>query len=251
MRTVSWFSCGAASAVATKLALSEGPVTIAYCEVVEEHLDNARFLRDCEEWFGQKVVVLGNDKYHRSIYEVFLKTRYLKGPKGAKCTGELKKRVREVFQLPTDRQVFGYTREEEDRVNRFIDANNDVDVWPILIERGLSKADCLGIVQNAGIELPMMYKLGYRNNNCVGCVKGEAGYWNKIRIDFPEVFERMAQTEEALGRTVTKLNRKGKWIRPTLRELPPDAGNYPKEQEIECGIFCHMAEDIIDTGENS
>ena len=52
IRTVSWFSCGAASAVATKLALSEGEVTIVYCEVIEEHPDNKRFLADCEKWFG-------------------------------------------------------------------------------------------------------------------------------------------------------------------------------------------------------
>lgn len=40
-RTISWFSCGAASAVATKLAIAEGgPVTIAYCEIEEEYPDN-------------------------------------------------------------------------------------------------------------------------------------------------------------------------------------------------------------------
>ncbi len=56
MRTVCWFSCGAASAVATKIALKEatGEVVIAYTEVKEEHPDNKRFLAECEEWFGQK-----------------------------------------------------------------------------------------------------------------------------------------------------------------------------------------------------
>lgn len=240
-RTISWFSCGAASAVATKLALAHGPVTIAYCEVVEEHPDNKRFLRDCEEWFGQEIIVLGNDKYDRSIYKVFEKTRYLKGPRGARCTGELKKAVRKAFERLDDRQVFGYTVDEQNRVDRFIDANNDVDIWPILIEKGLTKNNCLAMLESAGIELPAMYKLGYRNNNCIGCVKGGAGYWNKIRVDFPEVFERMAQMEELLGRTVTKIYKNGELIRPTLRELPVNAGNYPKEQEIECGIFCHMA----------
>lgn len=242
-RTVSWFSCGAASAVATKLALAEGsPVTIAYCEIKEEHPDNKRFLRDCEQWFGQEIIVLGNDKYGRSIHEVFRKTRYLVGVGGARCTKELKKAVRKDFERPTDRQVFGYTIEEEHRVERFIDANVGVDIWPILIERNLTKSNCLAILQNVGIELPAMYKLGYSNNNCLGCVKAGAGYWNKIRVDFPDVFEKMAQTEELLGRTVTKYHKDGKLIRPTLRELPVNAGNYPKELNIECGIFCSMAE---------
>ena len=250
MRVVSWFSCGAASAVATKLAISAGdPVTVAYCEVVEEHPDNKRFLEDCEKWFGQEIIILGNDKYNRSIYEVFTKTRYLKGPSGARCTGELKKAVRQRFERPDDRQVFGYTAEEVNRLDRFLDANNDVDIWPILIERGLTKSDCLAILENAGIELPAMYALGYRNNNCIGCVKGEAGYWNKIRVDFPDVFERMARMEEMLGRTVCKIQKtvdgKQTLERMSLRELPPEAGDYPKEQEIQCGIFCHMAEEDI------
>ena len=30
-----------------------------------------------------------------------------------------------------------------------------------------------------------------------------------------------------------------------LADLPKDAGDYPKEQAIECGIFCHMAEESI------
>ena len=242
-RYVSWFSCGAASAVATKMAISTGrPITIAYCEVKEEHEDNKRFLKDCEEWFGQKIKVLGNDKYNRSIYEVFRKTKYLKEPSGARCTGELKKKVRKDFEKVGDVQIFGYTVEEQNRVNRFIDANNDIDIWPILIEKGLTKNDCLAMIQNAGIELPKMYKLGYHNNNCIGCVKGEAGYWNKIRVDFPDVFEKMAQTEELLGRTVTKIYKNGELHRPTLRELPENAGDYPRELDIECGIFCHMAE---------
>ncbi len=37
-----------------------------------------------------------------------------------------------------------------------------------------------------------MYDLGYPNNNCIGCVKGGMGYWNKIRKDFPEVFQKRA-----------------------------------------------------------
>jgi hypothetical protein len=76
-RTVSWFSCGAASAVATKLMLAEGePITIAYCRVKEEHPDNMRFLKDCEKWFGQKIVILENEKYKGSCHEVSTTKRH-------------------------------------------------------------------------------------------------------------------------------------------------------------------------------
>lgn len=195
-RIVSWFSCGAASAVATKLAILDAKksgheLVVAYCEVIEEHPDNKRFLIDCEKWFGQKIIVLGNDKFDRSIYKVFEKTRYLAGTHGARCTGELKKQIRIDFQKPNDVQIFGYTIEEQNRVDRFIDANNDVEIINPLIDRGLTKQDCIAMIQKAGIDIPEMYKLGYLNNNCRGCVKASGPpYWQKIKIDFPKYWKK-------------------------------------------------------------
>ena len=266
-RVVSWFSCGAASAVATKLALAKGPVTIANCEVIEEHTDNVRFLKDCERWFGQEIQVLGNDKYGRSIYEVFEKTRYLVGPGGARCTGELKKAVREKYQQPDDIHVFGYTVEEISRVDDFIDANNDVKIITPLIDAGLTKSDCLAMVENAGIELPVMYQLGYKNNNCRGCVKASGpGYWVKIRVDFPDYFDKMNAMEIHLGRTVCKIDMNtvkvrypeiyeelgrpetknatggSTYWRPRLDQLPEDIAPQDDSIDVQCGIFCHMAE---------
>jgi len=237
-RIVCWFSCGAASAVATKIAISENagklPLIIAYTEVIEEHPDNKRFLADCEKWFGQEIIILGNDKYKRSIYETF-KTSAMNIKGSAPCTQRLKKQVRIKFEQPTDRQVFGYTAEEQTRLDRFIDANNDVDIWTPLIDKGLGKEDCLAMLKNANIELPEMYRLGYHNNNCIGCVKGGMGYWNKIKVDFPKHFERMASLERFKSQTVLKDR--------YLDELKPTDGNYPQEQNIECSIFCQLAEE--------
>jgi len=243
-RIVSWFSCGAASAVATKLAISSGdPVTVAYCEVIEEHPDNKRFLKDCEEWFGQEIEVLGNDKYKRSIYEVFDKTRYLAGHGGARCTLELKKNIRKEFERPDDIQIFGYTSEEQNRLDRFIDGNNEVDVRAPLIERGLTKQDCLAMIQDAGIELPEMYKLGYNNNNCRGCVKAQSpAYWKKIQIDFPEYFDAMSKQEQRLGVKICKATIDGVAdVRMPLTELPEWIKPMDDTADIQCGIFCEMA----------
>jgi len=244
-RIVVWFSCGAASAAAAKIVLGmnrgDRQLVIAYTKVVNEHPDNMRFLADCEKWFSYPITILSNIEYGGDIYEVFRRTRYLVGPTGAACTRLLKKDVRKQFQQLGDVQVFGYTVEEQDRLDRFIDANNDVQIRAPLIERGLTKADCLAMVKRAGIELPEMYRLGYVNNNCIGCVKGSAGYWNKIRRDFPDQFERMAQIEEELGRTINVSRIGGVRRRISLRELDPSAGNYEAEPNIECGIACELA----------
>ena len=245
-RIVSWFSCGAASAVATKLAIKQygKDVVVARCVVREEHPDNDRFAKDCEDWIGVPVLNLINEKFDGSIYSVFEKRKYISGHAGAPCTVELKKEVRKKFELPTDTQVFGYCAEEQDRWDSFIDANNINAVAP-LNDRGLEHSDCLAIVKQAGIELPVMYKLGYQHNNCIGCVKAQGmGYWNKIRDDFPEQFDRMAKFSRALGVTLIKDNK----TRIFLDELQRGKGNYQEEPEIQCGIFCHMAESEIANG---
>jgi 3'-phosphoadenosine 5'-phosphosulfate sulfotransferase (PAPS reductase)/FAD synthetase len=241
------FSCGAASATATKLAIDEfgaNNIRVVYLKTNSEHLDNERFLLECQDWFGVEIEQHESEVY-MDIWHVFEKTRYLVGPRGARCTGELKRKVAEsLINYGPDQEIeiMGYTAEETKRVKQFISQNSERRLYPILVERGLTKADCLGFVDRAGIELPAMYKLGYRNNNCIGCVKGQAGYWNKIRVDFPEVFERMARVEEDLGRTICKKewteNGEKKRKRISLRELPPDLGHYPSEPSVQCGMLC-------------
>ena len=242
-RIVCWFSCGAASAVATKLMIAENagrmPLVIAYTEVAEEHPDNKRFLADCEKWFAQPITILRNESYGGRIYEVFRRERFLVGPSGAACTRLLKRGVRKSFEQPGDIQVFGYTAEEEERAAGFWERNPALVGRAPLIERGLGKPDCLAMLQDAGIEIPAMYRLGYRNNNCIGCVKGGAGYWNKIRRDFPETFDRMAAVERDLGRTIIRVNGEGLY----LDEMPADMGVSQEEPDIECSIFCHMAKE--------
>jgi len=246
-RTVCWYSCGAASAVATKIAVDEfgsSPLTIASIYLKREHEDNARFTKECAQWYGRTIHQLQDLKYDADPYVVFMRTRYLLGKDGAACTRILKREVRESYQKPGDRHVFGFTYDERDRFDRFLDANNHINSDAPLIRHHLTKRDCFGLLQKAGIELPMMYRLGYHNNNCIGCVKGAAGYWNKIRRDFPETFELMAQTEEALGpgrTTQVKITVNGKRRRATLRELPPNVGNYETEEHIECGAACQVA----------
>ena len=91
-----WFSCGAASAVAAKLTIDKyDDVRVIYNPVINEHPDNLRFLKDVEKWIGQEIELAVNPKYpNGDINEVFKDRRFMSGPKGAPCTGELKKKAR-------------------------------------------------------------------------------------------------------------------------------------------------------------
>lgn len=73
-----------------------------------------------------------------------------------------------------------------------------------LIDSNLTKEDAHGLLDRLGIKRPAMYDSGYKNNNCIGCVKGGMGYWNKIRKDFPDVFEKRAKLEREIGATCIK-----------------------------------------------
>jgi hypothetical protein len=249
---VVWFSAGAASAVATKLTLAAtnpGEVVIARVDTGSEHPDNVRFAADCERWFGQPVHLLRSDRY-RDTWHVWEDRRFLIGHEGAPCTGELKKAVRYAFERPSDRQVFGYTADlrELDRAARFREQNPGVDLVTPLIEHGLTKADCLAMVERAGLVLPAMYQLGYRNNNCIGCVKGGIGYWNKTRRDFPDVFARMARLERDLGHSILTDRAGGSRVPLWLDELDPDRGDYDTEPDIDCSLMCALAETVIEVG---
>lgn len=263
MRIVSYFSSGVPSAVATKLALTAkwpsgyDEFVIYNFEIVEEHEDNKRFLSDCQKWFGHthQIETVGNDRYNRSTDKVFLDTKYLVGPYGARCTSELKKAMRHKFGKPSDLVILGYTSEEEHRVKRLQLAEPMLKIWPILIEKQLDRNETMALFERTTIELPIMYRLGYRNNNCIGCVKGGAGYWNKIRKDFPNRFAEMAKIERQLGRTICKRE----WVesgerkteRIYLDELPEGLGRYNFEPEFQCGIFCHTAEMDISAAHNA
>lgn len=249
-RIVAQFSCGAASAVATKLALADYGTThdvqILNAYLANEHNDNRRFLADCEAWFGRPVTVLRDEKYGADIIEVFRRERFMKNQYGAPCTKLLKRRLLDTWKLPGDVMVFGYTAEEVDRLEDFRERNPDRPVIAPLIERGLGKEDCKAMIQRAGIELPLMYRMGYDNANCIGCVKGGEGYFRAIREDFPEQFEQLCQVQDTLGAGSYLHRNRTTNVRFSLRDL----GEGPVrriEKLPACSFFCEMAEaDIIE-----
>jgi|TARA_Y100000310_G_scaffold151235_1_gene150788 3'-phosphoadenosine 5'-phosphosulfate sulfotransferase (PAPS reductase)/FAD synthetase len=237
-RVVVWFSCGASSAVAAKLAIQEygDRCVVAYCDPGGEHPSNKKFLKDVEEWIGQEIIVLRNTKGYKDHFDVFRKTKYINGIQGARCTIELKKKCRFEFQLADDIHIFGYTAEEKKRAKKFNHHNHELTTDWILIRKEVSKGDCLGVLWKARIDIPILYDLGYNHNNCIMCPKGGKGYANKIRVDFPEHFQEMALIEREIGHSIFRNEEDGSRI--YLDELDPKAGNFATEPPISCGIGC-------------
>ena len=235
MRKLGWFSCGAASAVAIKLIPEAQPV---YCETGSEHPDNERFMADCEQWLGRLVTRLNGD--YRDTWSVWEDRRYLAGISGAPCTVELKVAPRLAFQRPDDVHVFGYTADGPDaeRAVRLRANYPELKIETPLIDRGITKAACIAMIERAGIKPPVMYGLGFQNNNCIPCVKATSpAYWALVRKHFPDKFERMAKLSRELDVRLCRINGE----RAFIDEIPLDHETTNPIQPS-CDFLCHLAE---------
>lgn len=236
-----WFSCGAASAVAAKITIDKygkEQVRVINNPVAEEHPDNHRFLKDIEKWLDVKIETAINPDFPDcSAVSVWKKRKYMSGVAGAPCTQELKKKARQIWETNNkpDWHVLGFTVDEKSRFERFVLTERS-NVIPILIDAGLTKKDCFKILMDAGINPPEIYRLGYPNANCIGCVKATSPeYWNHVRKNHPIVFEKRSTQSREIGCKLVR--HKGQ--RLYLDELPKTArGKSMKAMTIDCGIFC-------------
>jgi len=238
-RRVRWFGCGAASAVAIAMDLKANPGgVVAYCETNAEHPDNARFLADCEKWWGVPVVRLASSEY-ADTWDVWERRKFLAGPTGAPCTGILKVAPRVTFQRPDDIHVFGYTSDSGDqaRAKRLAETFFELEIVNPLITAGLDKAACLALVAGAGIALPVMYSLGFGNNNCIPCPKATSpNYWSALRLHFPAEFSRMSELSRRLGARLTRIADE----RMFIDEIPADWPTLNPTAPA-CDFLCQIA----------
>lgn len=242
-RVLCWVSTGAASMVAAKLELERSPgALLVRCETNNEDEDNYRFEADCVKWLGRPVTLIRSDKY-ASVREVWAGERYMSGTNGASCSRALKFRPRLEFQRPTDEHVFGYTADKSD-VKRFETLRKaffEMKVRAPLIERGITKAMSLALIERAGIRLPRSYAMGFPNANCLrtGCVKASSpDYWSLLRKHFPEAFAETAAQARALGCRLTRI----KGERAFIDEIPLD---QPTLNPIvpACDFLCQISTD--------
>ena len=280
-----WFSCGAASAVAAKKTIEKyrsiATIRVINNPVVEEHVDNQRFLKDVQAWLGITIETATNRNYPScSAVDVWRQRKFMSGPDGAPCTIELKKMARRQWEEENhcDWHVLGFTVDEKNRSDNFIRGERS-NLLPILIDEGISKTDCFDILRGAGIDLPEIYKLGYPNANCIGCVKAtSATYWNHVRKVHPVVFIERKEQSDDIGAKLVRCHPKylsfcakrscGEWYdertgeclhktdpktgkrklvvpRIYLSELPEEAKGRPmKGLLVECGIFCEERPDL-------
>jgi hypothetical protein len=260
-KIIAWWSGGITSAVTCKLCIELyglENIEIIFIDTFNEDEDTYRFKKDCEVWYGKEIQTITGigDKY-KSIQEVWLKHKSLNVANGAVCSSELKRQVREVWQKNNSfkHQAFGFELDEVKRAKSMtLNHPKAKAIYPLLLY-GFSKKDCIKIVQDAGLEVPRMYQLGFLNNNCfkTGCVQGGIGYWQKMKREFPDKFNSMADMEHKLtelkGKPVTMLKDQSKngglvFLKhnvnyPEIKDISKMKGREP-EPLFECNGFCGL-----------
>lgn len=271
MKILAWWSGGITSAAACKIVIDQygkDCVDVVFIDTMNEHPDTYRFLMDCEQWYNKPIKFIKNPNY-TDIREVWLKYLSLNVANGAICSSELKRATRIKYQKEHDydHQVFGFEfgKKEFNRAESMkLNYPDSKPIFPLL-QMGMYKEDCIKYVQDAGIEVPMTYKMGYNNNNCfqTGCVQGGIGYWQQIKRQEPKKFYRMAVWEHLLtdlkGEPVTMLRDRGQGKSGKLFLVPhldyPDINDIsqkkgrPTEPLMECNGFCGL--DDLNKNENT
>lgn len=265
-QVVCWWSGGITSSVACRLAIDFFCIDrcrFIMIDTANEHDDTYRFKDDCEKWYGKQIEVITaiGSKYN-TIHDVWLKHKSLNVATGAICSSELKRMVRVDWQKENEyaHQVFGFefNRKEFNRAMGLkLNWPDSKPIFPLLM-MGYDKEKCIEIVKNAGIEPPIAYSYGLKNNNCLntGCVQGGIGYWKKIQQLWPDKFNAMADMEHKLtelkGKPVTMLKDQSKEAKQSgnelvfLRKHPSypllkcidDMGDTTIEPLMECNGFC-------------
>lgn len=254
---IAWWSGGADSAIACWLCLQwfgKENVLVVFIDTKNEDDDTHRFKEDCEKWWGVPIMSISSKDWD-SIEDVWEHYLSLNVATGAICSTELKREVRQGFQLRNNYsyQAFGFDVDEIDRARQMKkNYQSSRPIFPLIYEL-IKKGESIKILQKHSIEPPNSYKMGYSNNNCLktGCVKGGIGYWQKIQTDFPDKFDAMADREHRYtnmkGSPVTICKDQGKGGGLVFLKPHP---NYPDMKDIsmmkgrmaeplmECNGFC-------------
>lgn len=290
---IAWWSGGVTSAVACKIALNTiENVSLVMLDTMNEDEDTYRFKKDCEKWYGSKIEMFKHPEFD-SIQDVWRKYKSLSSATGAVCSSYLKNHAREIYckGKNVECHIFGfeYHPKEINRAENW-ERNKGLKAYFPLIENRITKIKAIDIIKQAGIEIPNVYSLGFNNNNCfkTGCTQGGIGYWQKIKIDFPEKFEYMANMEHELSsikgepvvichdqrmdRVITKWDYSKRTGKPTSKSKlflrhNPDFPEVPTIdiingkhisilEEFECNGFCGLSKnenqlDFLDLFDNA
>lgn len=232
-----------------------------FADTKQEDEDLHRFLKDQERYFGIEIERIADG---RTIWQTWKDRRCitLRLPSGADvapCSMLLKREVIDTmittrYAPGTYTRVFGYEWSEIDRMSRLEADIAPEKAWFPLAERPyVDKCHISNFLEEIGIEVPRLYKLGFEHNNCGGgCVKAGQAHWAHLWFTLPDRYLMWEEKEEEFRQWIDKdiailKDRRGGQSKPmTLQafrgRLQRGDTDYDKDDWGGCGCFAPMAQ---------
>lgn len=180
----------------------------------------------------------------KGVWDVFRKERYLGNSRIDPCSRVLKREAAErwVKSRYGPEEVVVYIGIDWTEEVRHLKTRARLSPYPVespLCEQPRDedpKAAARDLLAASGIELPRLYRLAFKHNNCGGaCVKAGKGQWAHLLRTMPEVYRYHEEEEQALREhlrkdvTILREQRDKTRYRITLRELRErvEAGGRP------------------------
>lgn len=169
-----------------------------------EHPDLYRFLNDLSAHFRHPITF---DSDGRSPEQLFHDHHALANNRMPFCSHELKAKRLQAFYKHADTLVFGIGADEMHRAQRLVGVYQVVAAktnrWPKLlfplIQENVSKEQVSDFLKDAGIQEPLLYRLGFLHNNCSGgCVRAGKKHWKLLYEKLPEVYAERERVEREM-----------------------------------------------------
>ena len=212
-RVIVALSGGKASAWCADWALKNYPredVVLYFNDTKWEHPDLYRFMAELGTHFKHQIIV---DSDGRNPEELFMDNRALASNQMPFCSRILKAERLQKYYEDGDVLVFGIGEDEEHRAKRIVGVYQLVAaktgkfpklIFPLISEK-VTKKDIDKFLADAGIAEPIVYKLGFKHNNCAGgCVRAGAAHWALLLNKLPDIYRERERVENRIREHLKK-----------------------------------------------
>jgi 3'-phosphoadenosine 5'-phosphosulfate sulfotransferase (PAPS reductase)/FAD synthetase len=229
-------------AVQNRVKLKMENLVLYFNDTHWEHEDLYRFLDDLEDFLCYPITI---DSDGRDPEQLFYDEKILGSNMVPVCSRKLKGEMLQKYVERGDIVYFGIDETEFHRAGRINMIYTGFGVWSKfpLIEQKITKEQVKEKINEIGIEIPVMYKMGFKHNNCSGgCVRQGKASWKLLLETMPDVYAERERLErefsEKAGKKCTFL--KGvslQQVREAI-EMQPDLFNDEDLDGIDCMGFC-------------
>ena len=214
---------------------------LLFADTKMEDEDLYRFLNEGAEILDTELKILADG---RNPWEVFEDVKFLGNSRVDPCSRILKrdlirKWVEDNYTHEECVIYMGMDWTEGHRLERTQGHWQPYTVKAPMVEKPLlMKEQMLKNAEDAGLEIPRLYKMGFPHNNCGGfCIKAGQAHFNLLLNSMPERYDyhekQEARLQEVLGKkyTILRIQEKGKKSPVSLKEF------RERVQEKEKGMF--------------